>query len=86
MAGITSAVSLPWKMTDENYGRRLTKRAQQALTNASVEDFLVVEYNGEIGGRVAHTTFGKKADGTPYTVELGSNPLEPSMIGVSDAN
>lgn len=36
-------------------------------------DFVIVEYNGDIGGRVAHTTFGAKPDGTPYVVELGAN-------------
>ncbi|KAL9608515.1 MAG: hypothetical protein Q9167_006666 [Letrouitia subvulpina] len=46
---------------------------QQALSNASVTDFLILEYQGDIGGRVAHTTFGKRADGTPYVVELGAN-------------
>jgi len=38
-----------------------------------VTDFVIVEYNGDIGGRVAHTTFGAKPDGTPYVVELGAN-------------
>lgn len=38
-----------------------------------MKDFVIVEYRGEIGGRVAHTTFGRKADGTPYVVELGAN-------------
>lgn len=47
--------------------------AAQALSNASVTDFLIVEYNGQIGGRVAHTTFGAKPDGSPYTIELGAN-------------
>ncbi|KAL9100734.1 MAG: hypothetical protein Q9163_003919 [Psora crenata] len=46
---------------------------QQALSNASITDFLIVEYNSDIGGRVAHTTFGKQPDGTPYTIELGAN-------------
>lgn len=50
----------------------LTSR-QQALSNASVTDFLIVEYQSDIGGRVAHTTFGAKPDGTPYVVELGAN-------------
>lgn len=36
-------------------------------------DFLIVEYRDRIGGRVAHTTFGAQADGTPYTIELGAN-------------
>lgn len=47
--------------------------AAQALSNASVTDFLIVERNDYLGGRVAHTTFGKKADNTSYTVELGAN-------------
>ncbi|KAI1326643.1 amine oxidase [Xylariaceae sp. FL0255] len=47
--------------------------AAQTLTNASITDFLIVDRNDYIGGRVKHTNFGKKADGTPYTVELGAN-------------
>ena len=47
--------------------------AAQTLANNSVTDFLIVEYNGDLGGRVAHTTFGAKPDGSPYTVELGAN-------------
>ncbi|KAI1143641.1 putative flavin-containing polyamine oxidase [Hypoxylon sp. FL0543] len=47
--------------------------AAQALSNASVSDFLIVERNNYIGGRVAHTNFGSKPDGTPYVVELGAN-------------
>jgi len=47
--------------------------AAQALSNASVTDFLIVDVNDYIGGRVAHTTFGKDPNGNPYTVELGAN-------------
>ncbi|KAI0512722.1 amine oxidase [Xylaria bambusicola] len=47
--------------------------AAQALVNASVTDFLIVDRNDYIGGRVKHTDFGKRVDGTPYTVELGAN-------------
>ena len=50
----------------------LTPR-QKTLSKASVEDFLIIEYNGEIGGRVKHTNFGKQRDGSPYTIELGAN-------------
>lgn len=46
---------------------------QQALSNQSVSDFLILEYKDEIGGRVAHTTFGKQKDGSPFVVELGAN-------------
>lgn len=39
-----------------------------------MDDFLIVEYNGEIGGRVKHTDFGKKpGSNDPYVVELGAN-------------
>ena len=47
--------------------------AAQALTNSSVTDFIIVDRNDYIGGRVHHTTFGEKPDGSPYTVELGAN-------------
>lgn len=47
--------------------------AAQALVNASVTDFIIVERNDYIGGRVKHADFGKKPDGSPYTVELGAN-------------
>lgn len=48
--------------------------AAQSLHNASISDFLIVEVNDYIGGRVAHTTFGKNVTtGKPYTVELGAN-------------
>lgn len=44
------------------------------MSNQSVTDFLILEYNSQIGGRVAHTTFGTKPNSTePYTVELGAN-------------
>ncbi|KAF5343909.1 hypothetical protein D9758_012138 [Tetrapyrgos nigripes] len=47
--------------------------AAQALSNQSIHDFIIVERNDYIGGRVAHTNFGFQPDGTPYTVELGAN-------------
>ncbi|QIW99487.1 hypothetical protein AMS68_005005 [Peltaster fructicola] len=47
--------------------------AGKALSNASVNDFMIVEYNEQIGGRARHASFGKKSDGSPYTIELGAN-------------
>jgi polyamine oxidase len=47
--------------------------AAQTLTNSSVTDFLIVDRNNYIGGRVAHTEFGLKEDGSPFVVELGAN-------------
>jgi len=48
----------------------------QALSNQSIDDFIIVEYNDVIGGRVAHTTFGG------YTVELGANWVQGLDSGV----
>lgn len=56
----------------------------QALSNASILDFLVVERNDYIGGRLAHTTFGSKLDGTSYTVELGANWIQG--LGAADTD
>ncbi|RSL55939.1 hypothetical protein CEP53_006935 [Fusarium sp. AF-6] len=50
--------------------------AAQTLHNASIHDFLIVEHNDYIGGRVQHTSFGKSSDGKPLTVELGANWVE----------
>ncbi|THU89648.1 hypothetical protein K435DRAFT_969007 [Dendrothele bispora CBS 962.96] len=79
----TYATSLSSK-ADETHCRKTTVAilgsgvagitAAQALSNQSVHDFLLIERNDYIGGRVAHTTFGTKPDGSgPYTVELGAN-------------
>lgn len=43
------------------------------MHNSSIEDFVLIEYRDTLGGRVAHTDFGKDANGKPYTVELGAN-------------
>ena len=56
-----------------NFDPDPTDNEQQALSNNSVSDFLILEYNSEIGGRLRHAPFGKDGDGNPYTVELGAN-------------
>ncbi|KAH7153471.1 hypothetical protein EDB81DRAFT_719487, partial [Dactylonectria macrodidyma] len=50
--------------------------AAQALSNASISDFLIVDRNDYIGGRMRNTKFGKSPEGKPYTVELGANWVE----------
>ncbi|KAF7627908.1 putative amine oxidase [Aspergillus flavus] len=50
--------------------------AAEALHNASISNFLIVERNNYFGGRALHTTFGQQPDGTPYTVELGANWIQ----------
>jgi polyamine oxidase len=47
--------------------------AAQTLSNTSVTDFIIIDVNSYIGGRVAHAQFGKDPGGNPYTVELGAN-------------
>ncbi|KAL5363028.1 amine oxidase [Aspergillus floccosus] len=47
--------------------------AAQALTNASVTDFLILEYRDTLGGRMWHTDFGKDENGDPFTIEFGAN-------------
>lgn len=47
--------------------------AAQALSNQSVTDFVILEYNNGIGGRMRNTKFGSDANGNPYTIELGAN-------------
>ncbi|KAI9375817.1 amine oxidase [Aspergillus egyptiacus] len=51
-------------------------RTSQALANASVTDFIIVEYRDTLGGRVWHTDFGKDANGDPYVVEFGANWIQ----------
>lgn len=53
--------------------------AAQALSNSSVSDFVIIEYNSEIGGRCRHTEFGKDPDGNQYTVELGANWIQGTV-------
>jgi hypothetical protein len=50
-----------------------TNDFQQALANQSVTDFLILEYQDHIGGRMRNTKFGSDPSGNPYTVELGAN-------------
>jgi polyamine oxidase len=47
--------------------------AAQVLANSSISDFVIVEYNSDIGGRISHTTFGKDPTGASYVIELGAN-------------
>ncbi|KAF5612271.1 n1-acetylpolyamine oxidase [Fusarium subglutinans] len=50
--------------------------AAQTLHNASIHDFVILEHNDYVGGRMKHTTFGQSSDGTPSTVKLGANWIE----------
>ncbi|KAK2589682.1 hypothetical protein QQS21_012637 [Conoideocrella luteorostrata] len=50
--------------------------AAQALSNNSMTDFIIIEYNDRVGGRATQTNFGKKKDGSPYVVEVGANWIQ----------
>ncbi|PNY29651.1 Polyamine oxidase [Tolypocladium capitatum] len=54
--------------------------AAQALSNASVSDFVIIEYQEAIGGRAHHTRFGAQKDGSPYTIELGANWIQENPV------
>jgi polyamine oxidase len=73
VAGITAAVRIFSLVSI-----RILIPMQQALTNQSITDFLVLEYNDDIGGRLRQTDFGKDPSGKPYTVELGANWVNSS--------
>ncbi|PFH61355.1 hypothetical protein XA68_17604 [Ophiocordyceps unilateralis] len=61
---------------DDSGGGMAGITAAQALANASVHDFIILEYQDRIGGRAKHTDFGAGPDGSPYTVELGANWIQ----------
>ena len=52
--------------------------AAQTLSNNSITNFLILERNDRIGGRVQSVPFGKRPgkDGKPYIVELGANWIQ----------
>ncbi|KAG5925929.1 hypothetical protein E4U42_003809 [Claviceps africana] len=50
--------------------------AAQALSNNSIDDFIIIEYNARIGGRATHADFGRQQDGSPFVVELGANWIQ----------
>ena len=47
--------------------------AGNTLTQHGINDFKIIEYQDRVGGRTLHTGFGMKPDGSPYTIELGTN-------------
>lgn len=61
--------------------------AAQTLQSHGVKDFLILEYNNDIGGRVRHTDFGHNpSTKKPYVVELGANWIESTVLDNGDVN
>lgn len=50
--------------------------AAQNLTAAGIKDFMILEHNDYIGGRLWKQSFGKNKEGKPYTIEFGANWVE----------
>jgi polyamine oxidase len=48
-------------------------RAAQELSQNGVNDFVIIEYQDRIGGRMHDVKFGQGPDGVPYKVEAGAN-------------
>lgn len=51
----------------------LTGAQQKSLSDNGIDDFLLVEYQDRIGGRMHDVGFGSGPDGYPYVVEAGAN-------------
>lgn len=47
--------------------------AAQALRENNISDFIIVDGNNHIGGRLYPANFGKSPEGIPYRVEQGAN-------------
>ncbi|KAH7184769.1 uncharacterized protein B0J16DRAFT_340440 [Fusarium flagelliforme] len=58
--------------------------AAQNLTAAGIKDFMILEHNDYIGGRLRKQSFGKNKEGKPYTIEFGANWVEG--IGSEETN
>ncbi|KAJ0425258.1 hypothetical protein BJY00DRAFT_204614 [Aspergillus carlsbadensis] len=50
--------------------------AAKTLANASITDFVILEYRDTLGGRVTHAEFGQDPNGDPYIIELGANWIQ----------
>ncbi|KAJ4244403.1 hypothetical protein NW762_014531 [Fusarium torreyae] len=51
--------------------------AAQNLTDAKITDYIIVEHNDYIGGRLRKHSFGKNSTtNKPFTIELGANWIE----------
>ncbi|OAX33957.1 amine oxidase [Rhizopogon vinicolor AM-OR11-026] len=58
--------------------------AARTLHEQGMDDFLIVEARGELGGRMQNIEFG--APGEQYTIELGPNWIQGTQTGDGPAN
>ncbi|KAJ5393288.1 uncharacterized protein N7487_010929 [Penicillium crustosum] len=60
--------------------------AAKSLSDNGIDDFLLVEYQDRIGGRMHDVSFGSGPDGHPYTVEAGANWVQGTVQGDGPEN
>lgn len=74
VAGVTAAVSLsfPCRLRVSTHSM-LINALQKTLSDSGIDDFLLVEYQDRIGGRMHDVRFGNGSQGNPYIVEAGAN-------------
>ncbi|KAJ6160171.1 hypothetical protein N7497_004708 [Penicillium chrysogenum] len=53
--------------------------AAKSLSDNGIDDFLLVEYQDRIGGRMHDVGFGSRPDGYPYIVEAGANWVQGTV-------
>ncbi|KAL4809470.1 amine oxidase [Aspergillus unguis] len=53
--------------------------AAKSLSDTGIDDFLLVEYQDRIGGRMHDVGFGSGPDGEPYIVEAGANWVQGTV-------
>ncbi|KAL2809270.1 amine oxidase [Aspergillus granulosus] len=61
-------------------------RAAQELSENGVDDFVIIEYQDRIGGRMHDVEFGQGPDGGPYKVEAGANWVQGTVTGDGPEN
>ncbi|PLB39853.1 amine oxidase [Aspergillus candidus] len=60
--------------------------AAKSLSDNGVDDFLLVEYQDRIGGRMHDVPFGSGPHGHPYVVEAGANWVQGTVTGDGPEN
>lgn len=66
--------------------KRFLNVLQHSLANNGVDDFVILEYQDRIGGRMHDVEFGEGPDGKPYTVEAGANWVQGTVNGDGPEN
>src|SRR6266568_5118274 len=60
--------------------------AARTLHQRGIDDFVIIEAQPELGGRLASTTFGSTVKGREYVIEKGANWIQGTQEGTGPAN